>query len=41
MEIEDNAMSDDEIAADCNRRQTEAERFNEALAYFLSDWSGL
>ena len=41
MEIEDNAMTDDEIAADCARRQTEAESFNEALSYFLVDWSGL
>lgn len=35
------AMTEDEIAEDCNRRQTEAEKFNEALAYFLADWSGL
>ena len=41
IDIEDNAMTDDEIAADCNRRQTEAESFNQALAYFLVDWSGL
>lgn len=34
-------MTDDEIAEDCNRRQTEAEKFNQALAYFLVDWSGL
>jgi hypothetical protein len=41
MEIEDNAMTIDMIAEDCARRQTEAESFNDALALFLSDWSGL
>ena len=41
MEIEDNAMTDDEIAADCARRQSEAESFNQAINYFLVDWSGL
>ena len=41
IDIEDNAMTDDQIAADCNRRQSEAESFNQALAYFLVDWSGL
>jgi hypothetical protein len=40
-DIEINAMTDDEIAEDCNRRQTEAESFNQALHYFLADWSGL
>ena len=30
MEIEDNA-----------RRQTEADKFNQEVNYFLSDWSGL
>lgn len=41
IDIEDNAMTDDEIVADCSRRKTEAEEFNQALAYFLVDWSGL
>ena len=41
IEIEDNAMTDDEIAADCARRQSEAESFNQAINYFLVDWSGL
>ena len=41
IDIQNNAMTEDEIAADCERRQTEAESFNQALAYFLVDWSGL
>lgn len=39
--IVDSAMTDDEIAADCNRRQEEADKYREELAAFLWDWSSL
>lgn len=38
IDIENNAMTEDEIAEDAIRRQNEAEKFNEALSYFLEEW---
>lgn len=41
LDIQENALTEEEIAADCYRRQKDQDAYYEALSIFLADWSGL